>query len=249
MSTDSQGRPLSDDGQWAWNGTEWVPAVGGAEPAAAESQGAAPEPAGSPPAEDVGATMIAPSPFAGGFPPAGGSPGAAGGYGSTPEGNAPGGGQPGYGGAQPGYGQQSGYGQQPGYGATPAGAPGYGAGGPVGYGPPAQGASRKRLIIGIVGVVVIAAVVVVLVLTLGSKKSSLNGAYKCTIPGQVGTGTITLSGSKYTLSDQGKPGTFTRSGDTLTFSGGSLDKSKAKYDSGAKTLKLTLEGITLTCKK
>ena len=59
MSTDSQGRPLSDDGQWAWNGTEWVPAAGG--PAGVTSVGSAP-------AQDVGATMIAPSPFAGGFP-------------------------------------------------------------------------------------------------------------------------------------------------------------------------------------
>ena len=39
MSTDSQGRPLSDDGQWAWSGTEWVPAAGGGSPAEPEDVG------------------------------------------------------------------------------------------------------------------------------------------------------------------------------------------------------------------
>jgi hypothetical protein len=259
MSTDSQGRPLSDDGQWAWNGTEWVPADG----AAAAQAGQAQPDTAAPPSEDVGATMIAPSPFAGGFP--GSEPGGGQGYGGAPDAGAPGygGAQPGYGqpagqpggyGQAPGYGQAAGqpdYGQQPGYGAAPVGgAPGYGAGAPGGYGGPPQQKSNKRLIFAIIGVLVIAAVVVVLILTLGGgKKSGLNGAYKCTIPGQSGSGTITLSGSKYTLSDKGKPGTFTRSGDTLTFSGGSLDKDKGTYDAGAKTLKLGVEGVSLVCKK
>ena len=30
MQQDDQGRPLSDDGQWVWNGTEWEPSGGGA---------------------------------------------------------------------------------------------------------------------------------------------------------------------------------------------------------------------------
>jgi hypothetical protein len=73
MSTDGQGRPLSDDGQWAWNGTEWVPAAmgGGIPPLAASSAFA-----------DPNATVIAASPF----PAAGGQPtfgsGAAPGYGA-----------------------------------------------------------------------------------------------------------------------------------------------------------------------
>ena len=55
MSTDGLGRPLSDDGQWAWNGTEWVPAaIGGAVPAPTENDVAA----------DPKATVIAVSPFA-----------------------------------------------------------------------------------------------------------------------------------------------------------------------------------------
>src|SRR6185437_14412135 len=131
MSTDSQGRPLSDDGQWALNCTEWVPAGGAAEDSAAAGSGQ-PETAAGPPSEDVGATMIAPSPFAGGFPAS--APGGGQGYGSAPDAEAPGyggGAQPGYGqpagqqggyGHAPGYGQPAGqqdYGQQPGYGAAP----------------------------------------------------------------------------------------------------------------------------------
>jgi hypothetical protein len=87
MATDSQGRPLSDDGQWAWNGTEWVPAAAGA-PAA---QGSSVE-------ADPGATMIAPSPLAAGAQPAaqqqpayGGAPG----YAAAPGGAAPAYGAPG----------------------------------------------------------------------------------------------------------------------------------------------------------
>ncbi len=55
MNTDSQGRPLSDDGQWAWNGTEWIPATGASAPAPAGTQSAGGE---------AGATTIAPSPLA-----------------------------------------------------------------------------------------------------------------------------------------------------------------------------------------
>jgi hypothetical protein len=66
MSTDGQGRPLSDDGQWAWNGTEWVPAaIGGAVPAPIESDVAA----------DPGATVIARSPFTRGGSPEVNQPG------------------------------------------------------------------------------------------------------------------------------------------------------------------------------
>jgi hypothetical protein len=66
MSTDGQGRPLSDDGQWAWNGTEWVPAaIGGAVEAPIESGVAA----------DPAATVIAMSPFARGGSPEVNQPG------------------------------------------------------------------------------------------------------------------------------------------------------------------------------
>jgi hypothetical protein len=273
MSTDSQGRPLSDDGQWAWNGTEWEPAGGGvAETAtfdkpAVEPESAHPGAAAEPPAEDVGATMIAPSPFAGGFPasapdaPSGGQR-----YGSAPEANAPGygGAQPGYGqtpgygqpaatpdyGQQPAYGQQD-YGQQPGYGATPpGGAPGYPGAAPGGYGAPPQQKSNKRLIIGIIGVVVIAAVVVVLVLTLGgSKKKGLAGSFKCTAPGASGTGTINFTGgNKFTLSNGGTGGTYTKDGNTVTFHGGDLNNDKGTYD-GKNTLVIKVSPLTLTCKK
>jgi hypothetical protein len=61
MSTDGQGRPLSDDGQWAWNGTEWVPAaIGGAVPV--PQAWAEPEP--EPESFDPNATVITRSPFA-----------------------------------------------------------------------------------------------------------------------------------------------------------------------------------------
>jgi hypothetical protein len=67
MSTDGEGRPLSDDGQWAWNGTEWVPAaIGGAVPAPTENDVAA----------DPNATVIAVSPFARGSAPEVNQPGA-----------------------------------------------------------------------------------------------------------------------------------------------------------------------------
>jgi hypothetical protein len=86
-------------------------------------------------------------------------------------------GQPGYGqqpypqpAAQPGYGQP-GYGQpaygQPGYGQQPYGAPQYG--GPGGYGAPYAAPpkkSRTGLIIGLVGVLVVAGVAVLLFLLL-----------------------------------------------------------------------------------
>ncbi len=243
MSTDSQGRPLSDDGQWAWNGTEWVPAAGGATTPAADEG-------------DSRQTMIAQSPLAGG-PPAFGP-----GSGDTPSG-AP---TPGHGGA-PAAAQAPGYGgAAPGYGSTPgAGAPGgpggpgdFGAapgyvGGGAGYGAPPQQKSRTPLIAGIIGVVVvIVAVVLVLVFALGgdSKSSSLSGAFKCSVPGSSDTGTITFnSGGKYSLSDNGKSGNFTKDGDKVTFSGGSLDKAAGTYDSGAKTVKITFSGATLTCKK
>ena len=59
MSTDGQGRPLSDDGQWAWNGTEWVPAaIGGSVPVPV------PEPEPEPEYDDFNATVITRSPFA-----------------------------------------------------------------------------------------------------------------------------------------------------------------------------------------
>ncbi len=224
MSTDSQGRPLSDDGQWAWNGTEWVPALGGPSE---------PEAGGSVPAEDVGATMIAPSPFAAGSP------------GAAPQGNAPG-----YGAAQPDHGQAPGYGQAQGYGQ----APGYGLGapgGPVGYGVPPQPKSRKPLIIAVIGVLVIAAVVVVLVLTLGgSSTKTVKGAFTCTAPGATGTGVITFNtGGKYTLNNGGTGGSYTTKGSSVTFQGGTLDKITGTVSDGAKTVKLTLQGSLLTCKK
>jgi hypothetical protein len=224
MSTDSQGRPLSDDGQWAWNGTEWVPAAGGgvSQPEAAA---------------DPNATMITPSPFAAGGAPAAGAP-------------------------APGYAETPAYGAAPGYGAAPA--PGYGAAQPdaVGFGaqgypggagaPPPHQKSRKPLILGIVGgLLVVAVVAVVLILTLGkSSDSGPKGAFKCSVPGSADTGTITFNaGKKYALSDQGKPGSYTKSGDKLTFTGGSLDKSTATYNKSAKSVVLSIQGQSLTCKQ
>lgn len=223
MSTDSQGRPLSDDGQWAWNGTEWVPAAGGpagAEPAATAGAGAA---------EDVGATMIVQSPFPGGVP---GAPQAA-----TPP--------AGYGQAQ-GYGQpafeQQGYGQVPGYGP---GAPGYGVP------PQTQQKSRKPLILGAVGVLVIAAVVVILILTLGgSSKKDPTGAFKCSAPGTTQTVTLTFqSGHTYSLSQGGTGGAYTRKGDVLTFTSGDVKPGKGTISNGGKTITVTGGSVTVTCKK
>jgi hypothetical protein len=240
MSTDSQGRPLSDDGQWAWNGTEWVPAAGG--PPEPEAIGAAP-------AEDVGATMIVQSPFAGGVP------------GAAPQANVPG-----YGGAQPGpaqppgYAQPQGYGQAPGYGQSP----GYASGAPVSYGtpgaaaapgsygvPPQQPKSRKPLILVVIGVLLIAAVVVVLVVTLGgSSKKSVSGAYTCISTSRAGTGIITFkSGGTYTLNQGGTGGNFSRSGSHVTFASGDLKTLSGTLSNGDNTLTLTFRGLPLTCKK
>ncbi len=223
MSTDSQGRPLSDDGQWAWNGTEWVPAAGGADAAQA---------AVTP--EDAGATMIAPSPFAGGGQPGfGGAPAAepSGGYG----------GAPGYGGGStPGYSGDQGFPPAGGYG----GAPGYG-GGPA---PQKSNTTRIALIIG--GIVVIAAIVVVLIITLGgSKKSSASpsGKFTCRVPGSTQTGTITFNGSNYSLSDKGKSGSFAVAGTKVTFAGGSLDKATATYTKSSHKVAISFQGATLTC--
>lgn len=237
MSTDSQGRPLSDDGQWAWNGTEWVPAAGGAAP--------------TPPADsvsDAGATMIAPSPFAPGQSPAdqqqygGGAPVAGQqGYGGAPT--------PGYGAAPtPGYAGVSGYGgaPAPGYGGAPA--PGY-AGSP-GYGtPPAAQGSRKKLIIGLIGVLVVVAVVVVLVIALGgSKKKALAGTYKCTAPKQSGSASVTFNaGNKYALDQGGTGGSYTKSGSTVTFNGGSLNGIHGTFDGKANKVTFTFQSFPLTC--
>jgi hypothetical protein len=223
MSTDGQGRPLSDDGQWAWTGTEWVPA--------ALSSGPSPVPP-----VDPNATIVGPSPFAAGGAPEAGQAG----YGSASIANQP---EQVYGGPAP-----VAYGATPaGYGGTP---PGYG-GTPAGYGaPPPPARSRKPMIIGIASVVVLFAVAVVLIVTLtGSKKSDPSGAYVCTVPGTPDTGTVTFKpGKNYTLSDQGKPGTYTRKSNTLTFKDGGLDKAVGTYDKSAKTVKITLKGVTLTCK-
>ncbi|HEX4017153.1 MAG TPA: hypothetical protein VHX15_10485 [Frankiaceae bacterium] len=254
MSTDSQGRPLSDDGQWAWNGTEWVPAAGGPAEPEAEAGGPAP-------AADVGATMIVQSPFQSGAPgaaPPSGTP-------PTEYGQAPGYGQqpPGYGQQAPGYGQSPGYGQAPGYGQTPGyeqqgygQAPGYeqqGYGQTPGYGipPQSQGKSRKPLIIAIVGVILIAAVVVILVVALGgSSKKNVSGAYSCTAAGQAGTGVITFkSGDNYTLNEGGTGGKFAKSGSKVTFSSGDLKGITGDLTNGDNTLTLTFNKANLTCKK
>jgi hypothetical protein len=238
MSTDGQGRPLSDDRQWAWNGTEWVPAAGGAaDPPAPGSEG------------DMGATMIAPSPFASGGAPAGGQPA----YGSflepsqSPAAQSPAGG----GSDAPGFGGFPGP-DVPSVGGFPGpGTPGFG-GAPGGYGaPPAPRKSRTPLIAGIAGgLVVIAAVVVILIVTLGGGKSAARGLFTCTAPNVPGSATIALSGgNKYALSDNGKSGTFTKSGSILTFHGGSLDKGTGTLSGGSKTLKLSFSGRSLTCKK
>jgi len=231
MSTDSQGRPLSDDGQWAWNGTEWVPAAGGPPE---------PEAAGAAPAEDVGATMIVQSPFPGGVPSA------------PPQGAAPQGAAPGSGAAPADYGQPQSYGQaafeQQGYGQVPS----YGPGAP-GYGVPPQPAkkSRRPLILGAIGVLVIAAVVVVLVVTLGSSsKKSVTGAYSCTAAGRSGTGVITFkSGGTYTLNEGGTGGTFTTSGGHVNFTSGDLKSITGTLSNGNKTVTLTYRGASLVCKK
>jgi hypothetical protein len=181
MQQDDQGRPLSDDGQWVWNGTEWEPATGG---------GAAPGAGG---VSDGGQETLVSN-----RPDFGGGPGQQGGYGQ------PGYGQPGQGG--PDYGQQQGYGQpgQPGGYGQPGqpqqgfgGAPGYGQpgqpGGPGAPGGPGQpfggggpgapyggapygggypgaptpsgGGNRNKLIAGVIGgLVVIAAIVVAIIL-------------------------------------------------------------------------------------
>jgi hypothetical protein len=84
MSTDGQGRPLSDDGQWAWTGTEWVPAALGSGPSPGQPA-------------DRNATIIAPSPFAAGAGPGAGQAG----YGSASIANQP---AQGYGATPAGYG-------------------------------------------------------------------------------------------------------------------------------------------------
>ncbi len=238
MSTDSQGRPLSDDGQWAWNGTEWVPATQAPPPGPATPQ----EPAGDPNATRIGA-----NPFAGGAAPAGaGSPQGgqpAGGYGSAPGGygSAPGG----YGGAPGGYGSApGGYGSMPGYDA----AAGYGS--PYGAPPGSAPKSRRPLVLGLIGgLVVVAAVVVVLILVLGGNdKKKLAGAYACSAAGQTGTLTVS-SGNQYSLSDGGQGGTLTRDGDKVTFNGGSLDGTVANFDSSNDVLSFPFRNTTLTCRK
>ena len=227
MSTDSQGRPLSDDGQWAWSGTEWVPAVGGSQP---------PEP------QDMGATIIAPSPFAGGVPvaPAGEQPP----YAGTPQ--PPQGGTPSFGAPFPGYGAVPGAAATPGYGDPAAG-----YGGAASYGTPPQQKSRKPLLLGLIGVLVVAAVAVALVFVLGggSKKKNLAGVFTCTVAGQSETGKVGFTGSDgYTVSG-GSAGTYTRSGDALTFTSGSFAKGTAVFDSSANTLKILFEGQPINCKK
>jgi hypothetical protein len=224
MSTDSQGRPLSDDGQWAWNGTEWVPAAGGpAEPAAA---------AFGAPVEDVGATMIVQSPFPSGAP-------------GASQGDAPS-----YGSAQTEYGPAAGYGQAPSY----AQAPGYGAGTPGvpgSYGIPPPTKSRKSLIIAIIGVLLIAAVVVVLIVVLGdSSKKDPTGAFKCTAPGTTATITVTFAtGQTYSLTDGGTGGKYTRKGNALTFTSGGIKDAHGQLSNGGKTITVTDGSATVTCKK
>ncbi len=97
----------------------------------------------------------------------------------------------------------------------------------------------------------VAAVVVVLVFVLGgSSKKGPVGAFTCTVPGASETGKITFTGSDaYSLSGGGTAGKYTRKGDTLTFTSGSLNKATANFDSGAKTLKIVIQGRTLTCKQ
>lgn len=223
MSTDSQGRPLSDDGQWAWSGTEWVPAAGGGEPTGPS------EP------QDMGATIIAPSPFAGGVP---GAPAEQPPYAGTPQ--PPQGGTPSYGTPSPGYGATPGYGE-----------PAAGYGGAAAYGTSAPKKSRRPLIFGLLAILVIAAVALGLVFGLGgnSKKGPV-GAFTCTAVGETDTGKITFPGNDaYTLSGGGTAGKYTRSGDTLTFTSGSLEKATGNFDSGAKTLKILIQGQTLSCKQ
>lgn len=103
MSTDRYGRPLSDDGQWAWNGTEWVPAGTGANSASASGAG-----------RDETPTVISAIPYAGGPPPAVGTP-PPGGPAHDVAPQTPNPVTPDY--ARPAYG-----------GAPSAGAPGYGTG-------------------------------------------------------------------------------------------------------------------------
>ncbi len=222
MSTDSQGRPLSDDGQWAWSGTEWVPAVGGEIPADATGAGAPQAPA-SGDADDVGATRIIQSPFTGASsagetyvgapptdqtavagPPAAAAPAAAS---ETPKG--------------------------PGWDAVPK----------------APKNSRKTVIWLIVGVLVIAAVVIILVFTLGGGgNKGPSGAFKCTTPNVSGSGTITFTSSTdYTLSDGGKGGKYSFSDNKLLFTSGSLANTTTTYR--GKTFQLTVQGQNLTCKQ
>jgi hypothetical protein len=245
MGTDGQGRPLSDDGQWAWTGTEWVPAALGAGPAAGHPI-------------DPNATIAGPSPFAAGASPEAGQPT----YGETSIAHQPG---PAYGGAPAGYGGPS----APTYGGAPAGYTGAPAGYGVAPGPPPYGAAapgygvyppqiptttsarrRKRLVIGISSVIVLVAVAIVLIVTLThSKKSGPLGAFSCTAPGTPGTGTITFKkGNVFTLEGDPAPHTYVRSGDRLTLQGGELNGVVATYDSGSKTLEIPLTDRTLTCK-
>ena len=265
MATDSQGRPLSDDGQWAWNGTEWVPASDpGLTPELSGAAADAPSTPSTPDEPDAGATMIAPSPFAGGAPGAG--QGAPSGYGSAPaSGQAsqqPEYGSPAGAGATPGYGsqqqasgsqQEQGYGNAPGYGGTPAAA-GYGAA-PASFGAPAAPpTSKKPIILAVIGVLVVVAVVLVLVLVVfkGDDKSSSDarptGNYTCTNDGKKGTITFNDDGT-YDLSDNGDSGRFTVTGKALSFDGGDLAGAMGTVGSDAKTVSLSQSGTTLTCKR
>ncbi len=263
MATDSQGRPLSDDGQWAWNGTEWVPAndpgLSAPAPGSAADAPATPStPASDEP--DAGATMIAPSPFAGGTP----GQGAPAGYGSTPP-AAQGASQPPYGSpagpsGAPGYGSQQapGYGNAPGYGGTPPAA-GYGAA-PGGFGAPAAPPkSKKPIILAVIGVLVVVAVVLVLVLVVfkGDDKSSTatqpGGKYTCDVAGQdlaaKDKPAITFKdGGAYDLSGSGDSGKYSVAGGTVTFTGGDLNGISGQYDGSTKTVKLKYKTFDLTCK-
>lgn len=219
MSTDSQGRPLSDDGQWAWTGSEWVPAAYG---------GAFPETPQTGATEDARETMIAPSPFAGGGP-------AAGGYGGTPQ--TPLGEAPGYG---------AGYGGTPGYGTAGA-APGYAGG--VGAPPPQKSRTPLIAgIVGAV-VVIAAIVVILIVTLGSSSKKGPNGAFTCTVVGQSGSGVLTfVSGKTYTIT-QATGGAYSRDGDKVTFKTGDLKNTTGTFNSGAKTFNFTFQGNNYTCKQ
>ena len=186
--------------------------------------------------------MIAPSPFAGGFPGAAGTPGAPGAPGSPAGPPAPG-----YGAAQPGYGQEQGYGGcaagiRPGAGLRPASgrrSPGYGAGVSVRRAAsetPPQSKSRKPVIWILVGA--------------GRHRSGggrdravdLGGSSKKAGP----VGRLQLHRARYvrhrhhhlhqrlgyTLNNGGTGGTYSANGKNITFNSGSLKGATSTFDSG-----------------